>query len=261
MQRLASHPAAVVAALLVAALVVLVLVWNDVLPGGWTLRGWVEPHAERAAREQRERSAARLALFRRENPAVPAGAVVFVGSSTIERWPLETSFPAATCVDRGIGNESSAELLERLAGSLPAARPAGFVVYAASIDFRRENAPPDAVAARVGRVLDALAAAHAGVPTLLLGLQSERDAPPGFVERLRRTDAALRALARARGVAFLETARPPLVDPQGRLTVACSADDLHLNARGYAVLTDWILAEGGPLAGILGGTSPAPGGG
>ncbi len=255
MSRLASLPWSVVAVALVGAAVVLGLMWVDVLPGGWTLRGWVEPHAERAAREQGERSAARMALFRRENPSVEPGAIVFVGSSTVERFPLEARFPDARCVNRGIGNESSAELLARLDESLPDARPAGFVVYAASIDFRAEGAPPHEVAARVGRVLDALGRRHANVPILVLGLLSERDAEPAFVERLQATNRALATLAAERGAEFLDTGRPPVITAEGRLSEAHSADDLHLNERGYEVLAAWILEVEGPIPDILRGRS------
>ena len=66
----------------------LALAWIDVLPGGWRLRGWVTPHPVREAREQAERSAHRLLEFREENATAPAGTTVWLGSSTIERFPL-----------------------------------------------------------------------------------------------------------------------------------------------------------------------------
>ena len=44
--------------------------WHDLVPGGWTLRTWIVPHAVRQADAQAARRAERLAAFARENPAV-----------------------------------------------------------------------------------------------------------------------------------------------------------------------------------------------
>ncbi|MEZ6021672.1 MAG: hypothetical protein R3F17_16760 [Planctomycetota bacterium] len=43
------------------------LAWIDVLPGGWTLRGWVIPHAQREERLRLQHREQRLAEFRRNH--------------------------------------------------------------------------------------------------------------------------------------------------------------------------------------------------
>ena len=234
-----------------AVLLVGSLAWYDLLPGGWRLRGWVVPHAERSAREQREHSRARLEAFARENPGVPAGAVVFLGSSTIERFPLEEAFPGAPCVDRGIGNETATELLARLEASRPTAPAGGFVLYAGSLDFRREGAPAAVVRDRVARLLDRLQALQPDRPAALIGLLSERGADAGFVGRWRAVNRALEVLCRERGVAFVTTDRPPLTSPTGSLSEALSDDRLHLDRQGYRQLARWLLAEGGEVSALL----------
>ena len=229
--------------------VALALSWYDVLPGGYRLRGWVKPHAIRRAEAQAAKSAERLAEFASET--VPAGAIVFLGSSTMERFPLAELFPGKPCVDRGIGNESALECLERLHASLPDEPPAAFCVYLASIDFRAHKEPPAEVVARVGRILDELEARFPGVPIAQIGLLSERAADESFVRRWRATNAALEAAARERGVRWITVDRPPLTNPSGQLDEEMSADDLHLSDVGYRQLAAWILAEGGPLAALL----------
>lgn len=224
--------------------------WFELVPGGWTLRGWVVPHAVREARAQAARSAQRLATFALENSAAPAGAVLFLGSSTIEYFPLEL-FEGVACLDRGIGNESAAELLRRLDASLPVAAPAGAVLYVASIDFRSLGAAPAEVAARAWAVVRALRAHYPDLPIALVGLLSERGFPPERVALLAETNAELAALAERRGLAFVRTDRPPVTRPDGTLALECSADRLHLNERGYRALAGWILADGGAVGRLL----------
>jgi lysophospholipase L1-like esterase len=224
--------------------VLLVLSWSDVLPGGWRLHGLVEPHERAERREQARHSAERLRAFAAENPSVAPGSVVFIGSSTIERFPLEACFPGKPCVNRGIGNETAGELLRRLDASLPAAAPAGVVVLTGRADFLA-GAEAEELARGVGRVLDALRERLPGTPLALIGLPPERGMAAGESGRLARANAALAALAHERGAAFVDSARPPIADASGALAEECSADRLHLNARGYRELARWIATEGG----------------
>ena len=228
------------------------LAWYEVIPGGWTLRGWVVPHAVRQAHEQAQRSRARLALFRAENPGVPPGSVVFLGSSTIERFPLEERFPGRAVVNRGIGNETATELLGRLDASLPDAPPAAAVLYAGSLDFRREHRPPEVTRRRVGRIVAELRARYPGLAIALIGLLPEWDFPPEEVAALARTNAALAGLAAEAGLSFVPTDRPPITTGDGSLARECSADRLHLNGLGYRHLARWIVEAGGPVASLLG---------
>ena len=233
------------------ALVYGVLAWFHFVPGGWTLKALVEDPGKRKARLQREASDERMAAFARERPTLADGAIVFIGSSTIERFPLEDAFPHVATVDRGIGNETAVECLARLELSLPPIQPAGIVVYLASLDFRREHQPAPAVVRRVGRVLDAVEAHWPGIPVAQIGLLSEQDADAGFVERWRRINRALREAAEARGIAFVSVDRPPLTSPSGQLAESMSSDRLHLNAAGYRHLADWLVADGGALGALL----------
>ncbi|MCP3918070.1 MAG: hypothetical protein GY711_21185 [bacterium] len=228
------------------------LAWIDVLPGGWTLRGWVTPHAVRRARAQAEFSAERVTRFAETNATLAAGSIVFIGSSTIERFPLAELFPHKPCVDRGIGGETATELLARLGASLPHATPAGVVLYAASLDFRRENQPPAVVARRVAAIAEALHGRFAGVPVAVIGILPERDMPAAMVARLTSTNAELAALAEELGIAFVPTDRAPITDATGSLAADCAADRLHLGPKGYAALARWLIDEGGPVGELLG---------
>ncbi|MEZ6014622.1 MAG: GDSL-type esterase/lipase family protein [Planctomycetota bacterium] len=225
------------AAALALAAGALALAWHDVLPGGWTLRGLVRPHAEREAEARAAHRSLRLAEFERE--ALAPSAVVFLGSSTIERFPLAEAFPGATTLNRGIGDEPLAQLIERIPRALPEA-PRAWVVYAGSVDVRRLARPADAVARDAALLLDALAERAPSAPVVWLGVLPDRTMAPDVASRVAALNAALEALVTARGGVFVDTHRPPLVNAAGALPIAASVDELHLSEAGYAALARWL---------------------
>ncbi len=235
---------------LVAAL--LGLAWIDVLPGGWTLRGWVEPHAEREARARREHSEERMRVFLAENRSVPAGSIVFAGSSTMERFPLEQSFPGAPAVDRGIGDETCAEFVERLAASRPPTPASAWVLYLGSLDFRRLHSAPSEVAQRVEAAIGAVRGDREELHLVLIGILPERDMSEEMVQRLALTNAVLKQLCSRLGVSFVDTARAPITGQDGSLDPGHAADRVHLNAEGYRVLAGWLVEASPILAEELG---------
>lgn len=238
-------------AVLLLLAVALAAAWFDVLPGGWTLRGLAGARTGEAVAAYRAHRDARLAEFARDNALAPPGAVAFLGSSTIERFPLAACFPGKPALNRGISGEPLEELAERLAASLPDAPLAGLVLYAARIDFRADPSRPEPLARRAAALLDRLAELRPGVPVCVLGLLSERGLSPDGAARLARFDAELEREVRARGQTFVRSARPPLVDGRGALAEAFSSDPLHLGSEGYTVLARWIAEEGGPAGRAL----------
>ena len=222
-----------------------VLAWNDVLPGGWTLRGWITPHAEREALEQAEYSAGRMVQIEELCANAQPGAIAFLGSSTIERFPLAELFP-----DLGIGNESTSALIDRLERSVPVGI-AGAVLYVGSIDFRDQHRRPEGIAALAGEILDQLRAGSPELPLALIGVLPEQSMDASFVSELGQVNTVLLALCHERGCAFVATARPPITDASGSLNPEMAADRLHLGPEGYSHLARWLTEDGGALGQLL----------
>ncbi len=217
------------------------LCWCDVLPGGWTLRGWVEPHAAREQRARDRHTRERLELFKEANRESRADPIVFAGSSTIERFPLNDLFPGVNTHNRGIGDESCESFLERLTASTPDHPPSAWVLYLASVDFRRLKASPAQVQHRVSQVLNQLKVTDRNVRLFLMGILPEQDMPEDMKSRLAETNALLADLCEMPDCVFVDTARPPITAADGSLAPEFATDRLHLNRRGYGVLAEWLV--------------------
>ena len=235
-----------------AAIALLSLAWSDLLPGGYFLRGLVDANAERGQRELALHALDRLNSFAKENASVAPDAIVFVGSSTIERFPLDECFPGKPCVNRGILS-ASAPMLEQFADLVAPKIPnESLVVYAGSIDLRQpglaaDAAHADVVAAQVISLVDVLREKHAGAAIALIGVLPARRMSAAEIQTLARLNARLRDAAHERGIGFVDVARVPITSPAGSLAEDQSADDLHLDRRGYATLARWIVADGGEV--------------
>jgi lysophospholipase L1-like esterase len=213
------------------------------------MRGALEAHPRRTVRLLAERVALAVDGYRAE--VVPAGSVLFLGSSTIARFPLAECFPGAPVLARGIPDEPTWSLLRRLEASLPVAPPAGVVLYAGGPDAHRERASVAVVERRIARLFDELRRLLPDTPAAILAVLPRRDMRPAEVAELRELNAAIRARAAAHGVAFVETHSEPITDSTGSLSAAVSDDALHLSREGYRLLAAAILRDGGSVAPLL----------
>lgn len=234
--------------------------WFRLLPGREAAGDAYRKFADR--RERAARLKAKLAQWAPENAASPAGTVVFLGSSTIERGNFAALFPAARCLNRGLGGETAPELARRLGASLPRTRAAAYVVYAGSADLRFGGATPREAAARVADVLAALRPRTAtwsggelrNIPCALIEVLGEVGASDVRRAEVRELNARLAELAAEDGCAWIRTSLPPLVDARGDLPAELSTDGVHLNEAGYRALAARLVEDGGPVARALGAT-------
>lgn len=234
----------------------LVLSWNDVLPGGWNLRGLLLGKNGHSSWVRGRHAAQRLELFSAERETVPAGGIVFLGSSTVERFPLATIFPGRPCLNRGINGDTVSELASRLDESLPAGEPAALLVAIGGNDLRREQQSAAVVGERAAALMDDLARRCPGVPITWIGLFGEREASARELGETRLFNAVTRRAAETRGIDFLSIQRAPLVDLDGRLQGQLAADRYHLNEDGYRLLGEWIIGAGGTVGHLLSAPSP-----
>ncbi len=210
--------------------------WSNVMPGGWRVRSeWATRRTNR-----------QIAAFKAEAATIPAGSVVFLGSSTVEKMPFAKLYPGMPWVNRGIGAENAVGMLARIEPSLPVARPAGIVLNCGANDFRADRNEAPVVVARAAAVLDAVLARFPGVPVAIVEPIAQSSEEPDLVLQLTYAGEALQAYARAHGYPYVRTNRPPLLTEDGLLRQDMTAPDgRHPNEAAYTILAKWIAEEGG----------------
>jgi lysophospholipase L1-like esterase len=187
-----------------------------------------------------------LAHFRAANAALPPPApgedrVVFLGNSITEAWAprFGTLFPGRPYVGRGIGGQTTPQLLVRFRQDVVALRPRVVVILAGTNDVAGNTGPTtlEAIQANVASMVD-VARAN-GIRVVLCSVLPVSDYPwrPGLAPAptIVALNAWLRAHARRRGLAYADF-HTAMADARGGLPPALAADGVHPTDAGYAVM-------------------------
>lgn len=206
----------------------------------------------------RLRDWAGLGRYRQANAALAApGAgearVVFMGDSITDAWQqprFGTFFERPAYVDRGISGQTTPQMLVRFRADVLALSPKVVVILAGTNDIAGNTGPmtDEEIQGHMASMCQ-LASAN-GVKVVLASLTPVSDyhvAGPAAPQTTLRPMARIRALnawieryARAHGHVHLEYFSA-MVDERGLLRADLSEDDLHPNAKGYALMAP--LAE------------------
>ena len=188
---------------------------------------------------------AMLGLYRAANARLPppraaTSRVVFMGDSITASWELAVVAPAGTeVVNRGIGGQTTLQMLLRFQQDVLALRPAA-VHLMAGINDIAENAGPttlEAIEHNLASMVE-MARAH-DVRVVLASVTPARDFPwrHGLqpAGRIAALNVWLRQYARRCGVEYVDY-HQALADPDGGVRPGLSDDGVHPNAAGYAVM-------------------------
>lgn len=180
-----------------------------------------------------------ISAFEAADRATPpaANALLLTGSSTIGYWPKpHADFAPLPVIHRGFGGSTMADLLHYVPRVILPYRPAQILIYSGENDLG-QGLEPATVAATFGAIV---AAVRAGLPSTRIWLAGVKPSPvrAPIWDRLRAANVLLQAeCARVPGVTFVDfwelMLRP---DGSGR-TELYLADQLHMNAAGYALWT------------------------
>jgi len=213
---------------------------RDMMTNDTRLRDWPNLTRYRQADADLERS----------GDAVP---VVFLGDSITDRWDDEGSggfFPGRHYVNRGIGGQTTPQMLIRLRPDVLSHHPKVMVLLAGTNDIAGNTGPMSDQDVEQNIAAMAELSAANGVKVVLAGIlpisdyHQKPDQVPQVIRRPMSRIAAINAwitqYAAAHGHVFLDYA-PGISDARGMLKAEFSEDDLHPNALGYAQMAP--LAE------------------
>lgn len=206
------------------------------------------------ARDNRENDHARwnreIAAFQAADraQAPPAGAVLFIGSSSIRMWAsLATDFPELRTINRGFGGSEIADSTYFADRIVAPYHPRAIVMYAGDNDLEAGNSPRqvrDDFAAFVRKARSY----EPGVPIAFIAIKPSM-ARKALLPKIREANALVRDWAATqKEVAYLDIFKPMLGkddQPQARWFIE---DGLHMNRTGYelwiGVVRPWVDARG-----------------
>jgi lysophospholipase L1-like esterase len=175
-----------------------------------------------------------------------AGRVVFFGDSITDGWKLAQYFPGKSYVNRGIGGQTTAQMLVRLFPDVIELKPAVLVILAGTNDVARNNGPQTMKQITDNfEAMTELAQLH-GVKVVLSSVlpvsdytqrQQTARRPPADVLKLNEW---LKEYAAKKGAGYLDYFSAT-VDAKGLLKDGISGDGLHPNPKGYEIMAP--LAE------------------
>jgi lysophospholipase L1-like esterase len=199
---------------------------------------------------------------------VPSGRVVFMGDSITDGWNLSESFPSKPYVNRGISGQVTAQMLVRMYPDVINLQPTAMVLLAGTNDIARNNGPVTLTMIQEDiMAMTELAQLH-GIKVLLSSVMPisdypylrQQNAPPapvvpggrGAPPRQKMTEgrppsdilklnAWMKEYAAKVNATYVDYFSA-MVDDQGWLKEALSADGLHPNAEGYKIMTAVLTA-------------------
>jgi lysophospholipase L1-like esterase len=181
---------------------------------------------------------------------VPKDRVVFMGDSITDGWRLADSFPGKPYVNRGIGGQTTAQMLVRMYPDVIALKPAAVIIFAGTNDIAGNNGPQTLTMIQQNLMaMVELAKVH-GIKVILCSVMPITDAktaapdrggapinqsgtrPPADILKL---NAWIRSYAQTAGAGFADY-YAATAGQDGMLRANITADGLHPNAAGYELM-------------------------
>lgn len=162
---------------------------------------------------------------------IRSGDVVFLGDSITEGGLWNEWFPAVAIRNRGVGGDTSREVLSRVHSATVDGVTAVFLLIGTN-DVTL-SVPDEEIVSNVTQIIRALRTDSPSSPVFLNSVMPRRQR---FARRLVGLNGELERVARQEGATWIDN-WPTLSDGDGALRPAFSLDTIHLNGAGYAA---WV---------------------
>lgn len=185
-----------------------------------------------------------LGRYRESNAALPAaepGRVVFFGNSITEGWGRDNTvfFPGKPYVNRGIGGQTTPQMVIRMQQDVVALKPAAVLILAGTNDLAGNNG-----LSTLGMIEDNFRSMTAIAQTnhirvILASILPAADYPwrPGLepAPKIRALNMWLKQFAAEQNCTYLDY-YTALADQNGGMKPGTSKDGVHPTAAGYAIM-------------------------
>jgi lysophospholipase L1-like esterase len=181
-------------------------------------------------------------------PAKAMPRVIFLGDSITDGWRLNEYFTGRDFVNRGIGGQTTLQMLARFRQDVVPLSPKIVVILAGTNDIAAGISATqiEENLATMGE----LAKAH-GIKSVFASIlpvsDYHKDADPAYQMTINRPPATIQAINRwiqsyclSQGAPYMDY-YTAMVDPSGHMQADLSDDGLHPNAKGYRVMSPVAL--------------------
>jgi lysophospholipase L1-like esterase len=208
------------------------------------------------ARDVRMRDWAEMARYREANktlpaPASPEARVVFMGDSITDAWQQPRYggfFPGKPYVDRGISGQTTPQMLVRFRRDVIDLRPKAVLILAGTNDIAGNTGPMTNEEIQ-GNLASMSELAHAHnikvvfssiTPVSEYHVRGTPQTTARPMERIKAMNEWIQSYAASHGDVYLDYFSA-MIDDKGLMRPELTEDDLHPNAKGYAIMAP--LAE------------------
>lgn len=212
------------------------------------LEQWRQAQAAALLDDFGQLSRYREANLKLEPPSPGENRVVFMGDSITDIWDLAKYFPGKPYINRGIGGQTTPQMLIRFREDVIDLEPKAVVILAGTNDIAGNTGPMtlDEIEANYASMAE-LAKAH-GIRVVLssvtpvsdYGQKSANTFPLRSPQKILTLNEFLKDYCVKHGTVYLDYFSV-MVDEKGMLKRELAEDGLHPNAAGYAVMAP--LAE------------------
>jgi len=177
-------------------------------------------------------------------PAAGESRVVFFGDSITDMWPLETYFPGKPYVNRGIGGQTTPQMLVRFRDDVVNLQPKAVLILAGTNDIAGNTGPMTlddiegnyASMAEIARASGILVIFSSVLPVHNYTPQSQNMFAQRSPAKILALNQWLKNYCTAHNLVYLDYFSA-LVDDKGMLKAETAEDGLHPNKIGYAVMS------------------------
>lgn len=184
-----------------------------------------------------------IAAFEAEdqaNPPAPGG-VLFLGSSSIRMWDLDTWFPDQHVLNRGFGGSEISDAIHYFDRVVLPYKPSAIVFYAGDNDIARGK-DAGRVAADFKDFAEQVWAAFPEARILFIGIKPST-ARWALYPEMKKANEAIRAFAGEESrLTFVDIEDVMLGEDGAPLESLLKDDGLHMTEAGYRIWTDLVKA-------------------
>lgn len=166
----------------------------------------------------------------------PKNAILFIGSSSFNFWKdMQDYFPGKTLINRGFGGSSLPDVIRYADNIIYPYQPKQIVIYCGENDIAMENATPPMVLERLKTLFNMVRGKFKNIPVVYVSIKpspSRQHLMPVMVSANR----LIREFLQKQKNAVFVDVYSKMLQPDGKPRKDIfTADDLHMNATGYAI--------------------------